>query len=90
VECINLCSGLISKNNSSLSHYTLQQSLGDNNKFADYLTKVFKKKIKRSKKKENAEGGKKVQSLTAEDIPKSVGLKFQTREETSKQVLALD
>lgn len=28
-----------------------QASLGDNNKFADYLTKVFKKKIKRSKKK---------------------------------------
>ena len=28
-----------------------QNSLGDNNKFADYLTKVFKKKIKRSKKK---------------------------------------
>ncbi|XP_052253766.1 cilia- and flagella-associated protein 44-like isoform X2 [Dreissena polymorpha] len=28
-----------------------QVSLGDNNKFADYLTKVFKKKIKRSKKK---------------------------------------
>ncbi|KAL4229263.1 hypothetical protein ACF0H5_012303 [Mactra antiquata] len=26
-------------------------SLGENNKFADYLTKVFKKKIKRSKKK---------------------------------------
>lgn len=34
------------------------QSLGDNNKFHDYLTKVFKKKIKRSKKKENAGGGK--------------------------------
>ena len=30
---------------------TFQASLGDNNKFADYLTKVFKKKIKRSKKK---------------------------------------
>jgi len=28
-----------------------QASLGDNNKFADYLTKVFRKKIKRSKKK---------------------------------------
>lgn len=28
-----------------------QASLGDNNKFADYLTKVFKKKIKRAKKK---------------------------------------
>ena len=26
-------------------------SLGENNKFADFLTKVFKKKIKRSKKK---------------------------------------
>lgn len=38
-------------------HAMFVQSLGDNNKFADYLTKVFKKKIKRSKKKENAEGG---------------------------------
>lgn len=28
-----------------------QASLGDNNKFGDYLTKVFKKKIKRAKKK---------------------------------------
>ncbi|KAK3107710.1 hypothetical protein FSP39_020546 [Pinctada imbricata] len=28
-----------------------QQSLGDNNKFAEYLTKVFKKRIKRAKKK---------------------------------------
>ncbi|XP_052805423.1 cilia- and flagella-associated protein 44-like isoform X2 [Mya arenaria] len=28
-----------------------QGSLGENNKFTDYLTKVFKKKIKRSKKK---------------------------------------
>ncbi|XP_062616211.1 cilia- and flagella-associated protein 44-like [Saccostrea cucullata] len=28
-----------------------QLSLGENNKFTDYLTKVFKKKIKRSKKK---------------------------------------
>lgn len=38
-------------------HATFVQSLGDNNKFADYLTKVFKKKIKRSKKKETTEGG---------------------------------
>lgn len=30
---------------------TFQQTLGDNNKFGEYLTKVFKKKIKRSKKK---------------------------------------
>ena len=34
---------------------TFQTSLGENNKFVDYLTKVFKKKIKRSKKKQ-AEG----------------------------------
>ncbi|XP_069058886.1 cilia- and flagella-associated protein 44 isoform X1 [Pleurodeles waltl] len=30
---------------------TFQASLGENNKFADFLTKVFKKKIKRTKKK---------------------------------------
>ncbi len=35
-----------------------QVSLGDNNKFADYLTKVFKKKIKRSKKKTTEGDGK--------------------------------
>lgn len=40
-------------------HAMFVQSLGENNKFADYLTKVFKKKIKRSKKKENTGGGKK-------------------------------
>ena len=32
-------------------HTSFVASLGDNNKFADFLTKVFKKKIKRSKKK---------------------------------------
>uniref|UniRef100_A0A8D0ARD3 Cilia- and flagella-associated protein 44 n=1 Tax=Sander lucioperca TaxID=283035 RepID=A0A8D0ARD3_SANLU len=32
-------------------------SLGEENKFEDFLTKVFKKKIKRVKKKEQAEGG---------------------------------
>ncbi|XP_029434317.1 cilia- and flagella-associated protein 44 isoform X2 [Rhinatrema bivittatum] len=31
---------------------TFQLSLGENNKFANFLTKVFKKKIKRTKKKE--------------------------------------
>ncbi|XP_069115004.1 cilia- and flagella-associated protein 44-like isoform X2 [Argopecten irradians] len=35
---------------------TFQTSLGDNNKFADYLSKVFKKKIKRAKKKTSDEG----------------------------------
>ena len=34
------------------------QSLGENNKFADYLTKVFKKRVKRTKKKMSEEGGK--------------------------------
>ena len=43
------------KEKALLSMFT--QSLGENNKFADYLTKVFKKKIKRSNKKENAGGG---------------------------------
>ncbi|KAM8976941.1 cilia- and flagella-associated protein 44 [Pelodytes ibericus] len=33
-------------------HSTFQASLGENNKFAVFLTKVFKKKIKRTKKKE--------------------------------------
>uniref|UniRef100_A0A673VPT0 Cilia- and flagella-associated protein 44 n=1 Tax=Salmo trutta TaxID=8032 RepID=A0A673VPT0_SALTR len=33
---------------------TFQASLGENNKFADFLTRVFKKKIKRVKKKEKA------------------------------------
>ncbi|XP_077335811.1 cilia- and flagella-associated protein 44 isoform X3 [Lithobates pipiens] len=33
-------------------HATFQTSLGENNKFATFLTKVFKKKIKRTKKKE--------------------------------------
>ncbi|XP_053372820.1 cilia- and flagella-associated protein 44-like [Mercenaria mercenaria] len=32
-------------------HAQFVASLGENNKFADYLTKVFKKRIKRSKKK---------------------------------------
>lgn len=30
---------------------TFTQSLGENNKFAEYLTKVFKKRVKRTKKK---------------------------------------
>ncbi|XP_040277654.1 cilia- and flagella-associated protein 44, partial [Bufo bufo] len=33
-------------------HATFQTSLGEGNKFATFLTKVFKKKIKRAKKKE--------------------------------------
>jgi len=37
---------------------TFQTSLGENNKFADYLTKVFKKRIKRSKKKTTEGDGK--------------------------------
>lgn len=32
-------------------HQQFLASLGENNKFGDYLTKVFKKRIKRSKKK---------------------------------------
>ncbi|RUS72790.1 hypothetical protein EGW08_019450, partial [Elysia chlorotica] len=35
---------------------TFTQSLGENNKFADYLTKVFKKRVKRTKKKMTEEG----------------------------------
>ncbi|ESO88398.1 hypothetical protein LOTGIDRAFT_193297 [Lottia gigantea] len=37
-------------------HAEFTNSLGENNKFVDYLTKVFKKKIKRTKKKAN-DGG---------------------------------
>jgi hypothetical protein len=37
---------------------TFQTSLGENNKFVDYLSKVFKKKIKRSKKKVTEGDGK--------------------------------
>ncbi|XP_039534946.1 cilia- and flagella-associated protein 44 isoform X2 [Pimephales promelas] len=37
---------------------TFQASLGENNKFEEFLTRVFKKKIKHTKKKENGgEGG---------------------------------
>ena len=38
-------------------HGTFAASLGENNKFAEFLTKVFKKKIKRTKKKEQLEEG---------------------------------
>ena len=39
-------------------HATFVQSLGENNKFGDYLNKVFKKRIKRTKKKATeGEGG---------------------------------
>ncbi len=34
-----------------------QTMLGENNKWVDYLTKVFKKRIKRSKKKKDEEEG---------------------------------
>ena len=35
---------------------TLSNTIGDNNKFEAFLTKVFKKKIKRTKKKSTNEG----------------------------------
>ena len=41
-----------------------QVSLGENNKFADYLNKVFKKKIKRTKKKTTEGDGKTIVILT--------------------------
>ena len=37
-------------------HMTFVNSLGESNKFADYLTKVFKKRIKRQKAKRQREG----------------------------------
>ncbi|XP_078590601.1 cilia- and flagella-associated protein 44-like isoform X5 [Branchiostoma floridae x Branchiostoma japonicum] len=46
---------LLDKERVLLSNF--QASLGDNNKFADFLTKVFKKKIKRAKKKAESEEG---------------------------------
>jgi len=38
-------------------HANFVTSLGDNNKFAEYLMKVFKKRIKRSKKKSDDNEG---------------------------------
>ena len=38
-------------------HANFVSSLGENNKFADFLTKVFKKKIKRVKKMEDGGEG---------------------------------
>jgi WD40 repeat protein len=43
-------------------HSTFTASLGENNKFAEFLTKVFKKKIKRTKKKEQLEEGSESES----------------------------
>ncbi|XP_066555153.1 cilia- and flagella-associated protein 44 [Amia ocellicauda] len=44
---------------------TFQASLGENNKFADFLTKVFKKKVKRAKKKEKK--GEEEEELESEE-----------------------
>lgn len=52
-----------------------QASLGDNNKFADYLTKVFKKKIKRAKKKVT-DGEGTFASLIASNLPLSKSKMF--------------
>ena len=40
-----------------LLYESFTEQLGENNKFADFLTKVFKKKIKRVKKAAEMEGG---------------------------------
>ncbi|KAG7487289.1 hypothetical protein MATL_G00021590 [Megalops atlanticus] len=45
---------------------SFQASLGDNNKFSDFLTKVFKKKVKRVKKKETS-GDEEEQEDSEED-----------------------
>lgn len=42
---------------------TFQASLGENNKFAEFLNKVFKKKIKRAKKKAQNEEGNIINNL---------------------------
>ncbi|XP_033641081.1 cilia- and flagella-associated protein 44-like isoform X3 [Asterias rubens] len=44
-----------------------QASLGENNKFAEFLTKVFKKKIKRAKKKAQTEEGSDEESEESSD-----------------------
>ena len=44
--------------NEKLLYEGFTEALGENNKFADFLTKVFKKKIKRVKKSAEVEGGK--------------------------------
>ena len=43
--------------NEKLLYDSFTEQLGENNKFADFLTKVFKKKIKRVKKATEMEGG---------------------------------
>jgi uncharacterized coiled-coil protein SlyX len=43
--------------NEKLLYESFTDQLGENNKFADFLTKVFKKKIKRVKKAAEMEGG---------------------------------
>ena len=45
------------KENEKLLYDSFTEQLGENNKFADFLTKVFKKKIKRVKKTAEMEGG---------------------------------
>ncbi|GFO10997.1 cilia- and flagella-associated protein 44-like [Plakobranchus ocellatus] len=45
---------LLEKEKALMASFT--QSLGENNKFADYLTKVFKKRVKRTKKKMSEDG----------------------------------
>lgn len=39
-------------------HQNFQLSLGDNNKYAEFLTKLFKKKIKKVRKKTKDNAGK--------------------------------
>ena len=43
--------------NEKLLYDSFTEQLGENNKFADFLTKVFKKKIKRVKKAAEMDGG---------------------------------
>ena len=43
--------------NEKILYDSFTEQLGENNKFADYLTKVFKKKIKRVKKAAEMDGG---------------------------------
>ncbi|XP_075448975.1 cilia- and flagella-associated protein 44 isoform X2 [Ascaphus truei] len=51
---------------------TFQTSLGENNKFATFLTKVFKKKIKRTKKKE-VHGDKEEEEESDEESDEETG-----------------
>ncbi|KAJ8413173.1 hypothetical protein AAFF_G00091690 [Aldrovandia affinis] len=70
-------------------HASFQASLGDNNKFADYLTKVFKKKVKRVKKKEKT-GEEEEQGDSDEDSDEESDWDEEESDEESENDCLLD